>query len=86
MNPPTVSQELTDCEKDHLDINKIYTAIKELSDKDITLFFQRLCEIQKKRISPGCTDENLREIRDSIRGINFVEAKLKQIKKEQLSA
>lgn len=82
----TVAQELTECEKDKLDINKIYAVIKELSDKDITLFFQRLCDITRKRVSPGCTIENLVEIQQTLKGITFVESKLKQIKKEQLIA
>lgn len=82
----TLAQELTESEKDQLDIQKWYVVVKQLSDRDITLFFQRIADVIRKRVSPGCTLENLVEIQQTLKGITFVESQLKRIKKEQLIA
>lgn len=80
----TTSDRLTSSEKEKLNINDWYVAIKNISEKDIRLLFQRIREEMYKRINQETPEEDAKRLPSILLGVVQVEAVFLEIKKETI--
>lgn len=77
----TVAEELTEVEKERLDISKWYVLVREIPPQQIKLFFRRLREITARRVTAG-DSETLEDVGRQLKGISFVESKFLAMREE----
>lgn len=80
----TTAERLTLSEKEKLNINDWYVAIKNLSEKDIRLLFQRIREEMYKRVNQETSEEDVKRLPSILLGVVQVEAIFLEIKKETI--